>query len=73
MITQGQAILQHLERCGSITPLEALNEYGCMRLGARIWDLKRAGHRIETRTVTRMTEGGETKRFAEYRLKKDGD
>lgn len=44
-MTQTDRILRHLREHGSITPLEALREFGCMRLGARIYDLKRAGVR----------------------------
>ncbi|MCF6775258.1 helix-turn-helix domain-containing protein [Thiotrichales bacterium 19X7-9] len=44
---QSEAILNHLKRHGSITPLEALNEYGCLRLGARIYDLRRQGIEIK--------------------------
>lgn len=65
-MTQTEAILEHMKRYGSITPLEALQEYGCMRLGARIWDLKRAGYRIGTTIVTRINSDGEAKRFARY-------
>ena len=35
-MTQSEKILRHLKDYGSITPLEALQEYGCMRLGARM-------------------------------------
>ena len=42
-MTQTENILLHMKTHGSITPLEALNLSGCMRLGARIWDLRRAG------------------------------
>lgn len=66
--TQCAAILAHLKRHGSITPLEALNRYGCMRLGARIYDLKRAGNPIEKRWEIRRNESGEYKRFARYEL-----
>nr|WP_294525791.1 helix-turn-helix domain-containing protein [uncultured Rhodopila sp.] len=45
-VTQSAAILRHLRRNPSITPLDALRHYGCLRLGARIWDLRQAGHRI---------------------------
>ncbi len=47
-----------------ITALEALNDVGCFRLGARIYDLKAEGYRIETDLVTTMTG----KRIARYRL-----
>ena len=38
----------HLIAHGSITPMEALNLYGCYRLGARVWDLRQAGVPIKT-------------------------
>ena len=63
MRSQSDRILDYLARGKPVTPLVALKRFGCFRLGARIWDLKRAGHRIETRRVNR---GGAT--VAEYRL-----
>lgn len=62
MNTQREQILNHLRRHGSITPMEALRRYGCFRLGARIWELKKQ-HRIESELVSR---GG--KHFARYSL-----
>lgn len=47
-MSQGQQVFSHLKRHGSITPMEALNQYGCMRLAARIEELRTKGHRIET-------------------------
>ncbi len=47
-----------------ITALEALHDVGSFRLGARIYELKRAGYAIETDTVT--TPHGA--RIARYRL-----
>lgn len=63
METHNQLIRQHLESGKTITPLEALNRYGCLRLGARIYDLKRDGLPIKTE---RKTNG--KKWFAEYSL-----
>ena len=37
-MTQTEMILNHLKTKGRITPLEALNLYGCFRLGARVYD-----------------------------------
>lgn len=37
--TQSNQILEYMRQGNSITPLEALNLFGCMRLGARIYDL----------------------------------
>lgn len=55
--------LLHLNPDG-ITAIEALNDVGCFRLGARIWDLKAEGYEIESELVTTMTG----KRIARYRL-----
>jgi hypothetical protein len=69
-MTQTEKILDYMERHGSITPLEAMNELGIMRLGARIFDLKESGIEIITETVTGKNRDGETTRFARYRLEK---
>ena len=65
MTTQSQAarILAHMKKGNGITPLQALRLYGSLRLGARIWDLKRAGHRIE-KTMVRSGK----KHWARYEL-----
>lgn len=62
--TQRENILRHLETYGRITPLEAMNKYGCFRLAPRIHEL-RAVHDIET-TMIQGTDGSS---FAEYLLK----
>jgi hypothetical protein len=43
MESQNQAILSHLKTGKSITQLEALDMFGCMRLSGRIFDLKNNG------------------------------
>lgn len=63
METQTVLIRKHLESGKTITPLEALRNYDCLRLGARIYDLKRDGLPIKTE---RKTNG--KKWFAEYSL-----
>ena len=68
MIAQSQQILEYMQKNGSITPLEALNLFGCMRLGARIYDLKAAGHQILTIMTFSDPENGRQKRFARYIL-----
>lgn len=62
-LSQNQQIRQHLEAGKSITPIEALNQFGCLRLGARIHNLKKMGLAITSRIIE---QGG--KHFAEYRL-----
>jgi hypothetical protein len=62
-----RAILTLLEKHPEgITPLDALDEVGSFRLGARIWELKADGYDIET-DLTRTATG---KRIARYRLRK---
>lgn len=68
MITQCDMILEYLRRFGSITPWEALREFGCMRLGARIWDLKNMGHDISVVMVQTKNRLGRTVRYAKYVL-----
>ena len=63
MNTQTKQILKHLESGKSITPLEALSRYGCMRLGARIYELRRAGAAVYSEMVKRGK-----KRVARYSL-----
>ena len=67
-MTQTNQILDHLKAHRTITPLDALRLYGCMRLGARIWDLKRMGHRIRSEIVTDVNRNGEAVRYAQYTL-----
>ena len=67
-MTQCEKVLRHLRDQGSITQLEALQEYGIMRLGARIWDLRRRGHDIAAETVTGQNRYGEATRYARYRM-----
>jgi hypothetical protein len=61
-MTQTDAILEHLNTA-PITPLEALQKYGCFRLAARISDLRHQGYNIISKNV--LKDG---KQFAEYSL-----
>ena len=45
-----------------ITPIEALDLFGCFRLGARIADLKEAGHEIKSEFV-RTASGKHVKSY----------
>jgi len=49
--SQSTQILAALKAGQHITPIDALNRFGCMRLGARIHELKQAGHKIHTARV----------------------
>lgn len=67
-MTQNEMVLDYLRRHGSITPLEALEKLGCMRLGARIYDLRNMGHRIVSEPEPIIGIDGLRKRVARYRL-----
>jgi hypothetical protein len=68
MATQSDQILAHLKGGGTLTPLEALDKFGCFRLGARIWDLKQEGHDIQAARV----DVGNGKKVARYRIASGG-
>lgn len=69
MDTQCTLLLERLKR-GPITPLEALNELGIMRLGGRIYDLRQAGHQIRKEMVEVDTRNGGKAHVARYTLVK---
>ena len=62
-MTQNQQIKSYLEKGKTITPIQALNKFGCFRLAARISDLRNDGLNIATKIVTK-----EGKSYASYRL-----
>ena len=62
--SQSAMILEYLKEGNGITPIDALNLFGCFRLGARIADLKKLGYNI----VTEMVAVGDGKRVAKYHL-----
>lgn len=66
--TQCDKVLEYMERFGSITQLEALQDLGCMRLASRISDLRQQGIAIGRRMKTSKNRYGEDVHFAEYFL-----
>ena len=67
-MSQNLAILDYMKTHGSITPLEALNAFGCMRLGARIYDLRQAGIQIRCEMEAGINRFGYPTRFARYSI-----
>lgn len=67
-MSQTDQILNHLKEYRVITPLVALNRYGCFRLAARIKNLRDKGWRISTNIIEAYGDHGEKKRFAQYYL-----
>ncbi len=53
--SQAKRILSYMLAGNRITPIEALEKFGSFRLGARIADLRAAGHDIKSEFVTTNT------------------
>lgn len=73
-LTQCEKIIRHLREYGSISSLEAITEYGILRLASRVSDLKRRGYNIVGETKTGKNRFGESTSFKVYRLtEKEGN
>lgn len=66
--SQAQKILHWMQEKGPITPKDAEIAFGCMRLAARIKDLRSKGYCIVSDTVKYKDENGRTVQYAAYRL-----
>jgi hypothetical protein len=66
--TQAERVLAYIEKFGSITQYEALNDLGVMRLASRISDLKRNGYPIKSETVAVKNRFDETCYIKRYSL-----
>lgn len=64
--SQCRKILEYLQSGGSLTPMEALQMFGCMRLGARVYDLIREGYPIQGKMEVHKNENGEYKSYKRY-------
>lgn len=65
---QCDIVLRHLRDHGSITAAEAVYEYGIMRLGARVADLKKAGVPIVSEFERGINRYGERVCYCRYRI-----
>lgn len=65
-MTQCEKILQYIEETGSITPLDALREFGCMRLASRMCDIKKMGYAVKKEMETGENRNGEPVHYARY-------
>lgn len=68
--TQNQRILAYIDKFGSITQLEAMQDLGIMRLASRISDLKRLGYPIVSKTESVKNRFEETCRIKRYSLER---
>lgn len=70
-MTQEQAVLKYLHDFGAISALDAIKDLGVLRLGARIYDLRRKGHNIGGRTRSGKNRYGNTVSWTEYYIIKE--
>lgn len=66
--SQCDRILRHLKDYGYITSLDAMKEYGIMRLASRINDLKNRGYNIISITEKSKNRYGEAVHYSVYML-----
>ena len=67
-LTQQERIIRHLKDKGSITSLEAMKEYGIMRLTSRVCELKDQGYIIRSEFVSSKNRYNEPVSFSKYSL-----
>lgn len=68
-LTQCMKIVKYMNDFGSITPVQAMQDLGVMRLAARISDLEAEGWNIEHERESGKNRYGEKVSYARYRLK----
>ena len=66
--TQCARLLAYLRTIGPITPMQAWEQLGIYRLGARVFDLRAEGHPIRSDRLTVPNRFGEECRVAVYSL-----
>lgn len=71
MENQREIVMRHLKEVGSITPIEALQEYGIFRLASRVCELRKMGANIQDETVYYTNRLGKKKHYSKYFLAND--
>jgi len=66
MSNQQERIMSYLVNYGSITPAEAYERFGIMKLSTRIGELIRKGVKIRKAIVTDRNRFGEKVRYMKY-------
>lgn len=64
LLSQREKILKWLLSGRTINTLQAILNFGCTRLSARIWEIRDMGHVVESKSVSVL--GGKV--VSEYRL-----
>lgn len=67
--SQNERIKAHLQSGKSLTPLDALYQFGCWALSSRISNLRKEGLNIKSELIE-ITSEGKTKRVSRYSIAK---
>lgn len=67
-LTQYDRVLEHLQKNGKLSQKTAIRLFGCYRLSAVIYLLKKDGYNITTTFKTGKNRFGDNVSWAEYRL-----
>lgn len=70
MKPQCKDTLEYMEMTGSISSLEAIHDLGITRLSAVIFDLKKQGYKIATKTMCGINRKGKPTHYARYFLER---
>lgn len=67
--TQAAKILARIAHGNSINPIQALRLFGCFRLGARIYELRKMGVNVASRRVKFTGQDGKPGHYSAYWLR----
>lgn len=70
--TQNALVLEHMQKHGIITSMQAFSEYGVTRLSARIFELRAAGYNINSKNINSVDRRGKACHYSEYSLVQEG-
>lgn len=65
-MTQNPMIIEYMMKFGSITPLQAMQDLGCMRLASRISEIEKMGYVIGRETIKVKNRFGKTTPVRRY-------
>ena len=69
-MSQNGRIIDYMQKNGSITAMDAMNDLGVMRLASRVHEIKESGIGVERVMQEGVNRFGEVTKFARYFLVK---
>lgn len=69
--TQNKTVLEHMQRDGFITSWQAIQLYGITRLSGRIYDLRKEGYKISSKSRICKNRFGNNCNIAVYELEEE--